>query len=141
MRPERLPVLPLPAGLRVQAVHGADVADAYRRAALDDAARGAYNVAAPPVLDAATLGRALGARPVALPPAAVRAAAALTFRLRLQPSEPGWLDLAMAVPVMDTTRICDELGWAPTHTADAALLELIRGIRERAGGPTPPLKA
>ena len=141
VRPERLPVLPLPAGLRVQAVHCTDVADAYRRAALDDTARGAYNVAAPPVLDAAALGRALGARPVELPVGVVRAAAALTYRLHVHPSEPGWLDMGMGVPVMDTTRIREELGWAPAHTADAALLELIRGVRDRAGGPTPPLKA
>jgi UDP-glucose 4-epimerase len=139
VRPSLLPVLPLPAGLRVQAVHAGDIADAYRRAATDPRARGAYNVAAAPILDAAALGAALGARPVALPPRAVRAAADLSWRLRLQPSEPGWLDMGMAVPVMDTSRIRRELGWEPTRTADAALLELLEGIRVGAGAPTPPL--
>jgi nucleoside-diphosphate-sugar epimerase len=139
VRPSLLPVLPLPAGLRVQAVHAADIADAYRRAATDPTARGAYNVAADPVLDAAALGRALGARPVAVPPRAVRAAAHATWRLRLQPTEPGWLDMGMAVPLMDSGRIRRELGWAPTRTADAALLELLEGIRDSAGAPTPPL--
>jgi nucleoside-diphosphate-sugar epimerase len=139
LRPSLLPVLPLPAGLRVQAVHTTDIADAYRRAALDPAARGAYNVAAQPVLDAAALGKALGARPVELPPRAVRAAADLSWRLRLQPSEPGWLDMGMAVPVMDASRIRRELGWEPARTADSALLELLEGIRVSAGAPTPPL--
>ena len=139
VRPALLPVLPLPAGLRAQAVHAADVADAYRRAATDERARGAYNVAAEPVLDAATLSRALGARPVALPVRAVRAAADLAWRLRLQPSEPGWLDMGMAVPIMDSGRIRRELGWAPARTADSALLELLEGIRDGAGAPTPPL--
>jgi UDP-glucose 4-epimerase len=139
VRPSLLPVLPLPAGLRVQAVHTADVAEAYLRAVFDDSARGAYNVAAEPVLDGETLGRALGARPIELPVRSVRAAAALSWRMRLQPSEPGWLDMGMAGPVMDTGRIRRELGWAPTRTADAALLELLDGMRVRAGAPTPPL--
>jgi UDP-glucose 4-epimerase len=140
LRPGLLPVLPLPAGLRVQAVHSTDVGDAYRLAATDERARGAYNVAADPVLDAATLSRALGARPLRVPVGAVRAAADASWRLRLQPTPAGWLDMGMAVPVMDSGRIRRELGWAPRHSADAALLELIDGLRERAGAPTPPLE-
>jgi UDP-glucose 4-epimerase len=141
VRPELLPVLPLPAGLRVQAVHADDVAEAYRLAATDERARGAYNVAADPVLDAATLGRTLGARPLPVPVRVVRAAAGLTWRLRLQPTPPGWLDMGMAVPLMDSGRIRRELGWTPRHAADEALLELLAGMRESAGAPTPPLDA
>jgi UDP-glucose 4-epimerase len=140
LRPSLLPVLPLPAGLRVQAVHADDVGQAYRLAATDVRARGAYNVAADPVLDAATLARVLGARPLSIPVRAVRAAADLSWRLRLQPTPPGWLDMGMSVPVMDSGRIRRELGWEPRRTADAALLELIDGMRERAGAPTPPLE-
>ena len=47
--------------------------------------------------------------------------------------------MGMSVPVMDTTRIRRELGWAPRHDADAALLELLEGMRDGAGAPTPPL--
>jgi UDP-glucose 4-epimerase len=139
VRPELLPILPLPDDLTVQAVHSADVGEAYRLAATDERARGAYNVAADPVLDAATLSRALGARPVSVPPKVVRAAADVTWRARLQPTPPGWLDMGLGVPVMDSGRIRRELGWAPRHTADAALLELLGGIRDAAGLPTPPL--
>jgi UDP-glucose 4-epimerase len=139
VRPELLPVLPLPAGLRVQAVHADDVAEAYRLAATDERARGAYNVAADPVLDAATLGRTLGARPLPVPVRVVRAAAGLTWRLRLQPTPPGWLDMGMGVPVMSTRRIREELGWAPRHSSSDALLELLDGMRRSAGFPTPPL--
>ena len=92
-------------GLRVQAVHGADVAEAYRLAVTDERARGAYNVVAEPVLDADTLGRALGARPVALPAGPVRAAATRAGALRLQPTPAGWLDLAMQSPLLDAGRI------------------------------------
>jgi UDP-glucose 4-epimerase len=139
VHPKLLPVLPLPAGLRVQGVHADDVAEAYRLAALEERARGAYNVAAEPVLDAATLGRALGARPVNVPVGVVRAACDLSWRLRLQPTPPGWLDMGMAVPVMDASRIRAELDWRPRHTAEAALLELLEGLRTSAGAPTPPL--
>ena len=59
--------------------------------------------------------------------------------VRLQPTPPGWLDMGMAVPVMSTRRIREELGWAPRRGADAALLELLEGIRDRAGAATPPL--
>ena len=112
VRPELLPVLPLPAGLRVQAVHSDDVGEAYRLAAIDERARGAYNVAADPVLDAGDARprprRARRARAAE----GVRAAADLTWRARLQPTPPGWLDMGMAVPIMDSGRIRAELGWA-----------------------------
>jgi hypothetical protein len=68
-----------------------------------------------------------------------RAAVALSFRLHLQPTEPGWLDLALAVPLMDSTRARSELGWRPRHDADDALRELLAGIADGAGVRTPPL--
>ena len=139
--PRLIPALPLPRGLRVQAVHGADVAEAYRLAVTDERARGAYNVVAEPVLDADTLGRALDARPVALPPGAVRALTDATWRLHAQPTPAGWLDLALQSPLLDAGRIRSELGWEPVTSATDALLELLAGLRDGAGGPTPPLAA
>jgi hypothetical protein len=47
--------------------------------------------------------------------------------------------MGLNVPVMDTTRIRSELGWAPRFSAGDALLELLEGMRERAGADTPPL--
>src|SRR4051794_32577818 len=64
-----IPIVPRVERLRFQAVHSHDVGDAYRRAIVTDTARGAYNVAADPVLDPDELGRALGARPVPVPAA------------------------------------------------------------------------
>jgi nucleoside-diphosphate-sugar epimerase len=140
VRPALLPVLPLPAGLAFQAVHSLDVGDAYRRALVGDA-RGAFNLAAEPVLDAVELGRLLGARPVALPPRALRAGAALSHRLRLQPSEPGWLDMGMEAPLMDAGRARRELGWEPQRSSTEAIRELMEGLREGAGLATPPLES
>jgi UDP-glucose 4-epimerase len=138
VRRELIPVVPRTERLRFQAVHSHDVGHAYRLSALADV-RGPFNIAAEPVLDPAELARVLSARPVSVHPGLLRAGAALTYRLHLQPSEPGWLDMALAVPLMDTTRARRELGWEPRHRADDALRELLGGIRDRAGMDTPPL--
>jgi UDP-glucose 4-epimerase len=133
-----IPVVPDVPRLRFQAVHSLDVGDAYRRAILADV-HGAFNVAAEPVLDPAVLAQALGARRVPLRAGMLRAAADLSWRLRLQPAPPGWIDLALAVPLMDVTRARGELGWQPRFTAVEALLELIQGLHAGADFPTPPL--
>jgi UDP-glucose 4-epimerase len=140
LRPELIPLLPLPPRLVMQCVHAEDVAEAYRLAALEPHARGAYNVAADPVLDHDTLGRFFGARVVRVPSKPLRALADLTWRAHLQPTPPGWLDMGLAVPVMDTTRAREQLGWAPRHTATDTLAELLAGMREPAGLDTPPLE-
>jgi nucleoside-diphosphate-sugar epimerase len=139
VRPGLLFVIPDLPGLAVQAVHADDVADAYRLALLDESARGAFNVAAEPVLDVPELSRLLGARPVRLHAGLVRALTTASWRLRLQPTPPGWLDMGLRSPLMDVTRARSELGWAPRHGAGEALLELLEGMREGAGDSTPPL--
>ena len=140
LAPGRLPVLPLPDRLVLQAVHGEDVGEAYRLAALSPDARGAYNIAADPILDPATLARTLRARRVSVPGRALRTAAELAWRARLQPSPAGWVDMGLAAPVMDTSRAREQLAWTPRHTATEALLELLEGMRSAAGLDTPPLR-
>jgi nucleoside-diphosphate-sugar epimerase len=138
VRRELIPVVPRTERLVFQAVHSSDVGNAYRLAALSEV-KGPFNIAAEPVLDADELGRVMAARPVPVHPGLLRAGAALSYRLHLQPSEPGWLDMGLAVPLMDTTRARRELGWQPRRGADEALRELLEGIRDRAGTETPPL--
>jgi UDP-glucose 4-epimerase len=138
VRRELIPIVPAAERLVFQAVHSYDVGNAYRLALVGDG-RGAFNIAADPVLDAAELGRILGARPVPVSPLLLRRAAALSYRLRLQPSEPGWVEMGLGVPLMDTSRAREELGWRPEHTASDALRDLLDGMREGAGIDTPPL--
>jgi UDP-glucose 4-epimerase len=133
-----VPVLPLPAGLRLQAVHAEDVATACV-AALLRPVRGAFNLAADPVVDTAALGRIFGARPIEIPPSVVRTALAAAFRLRLAPVEPGLLELFMTLPVMDTGRARRELDWTPRYSAIDALSELRTGLRESSRPSTPAL--
>jgi nucleoside-diphosphate-sugar epimerase len=137
--PKWIPIVPSHPRLRFQAVHADDVADAYRRAIVGDA-RGAFNVAAEPVLDGEALGDLLKARPVHVPAPVLRGAAAAAFHLRLTPTPPGWVDMALDVPLMDSTRARDVLGWQPTRDAGDTLLELLDGMRTEAGSPTPTLE-
>jgi nucleoside-diphosphate-sugar epimerase len=138
LRPGLIPFVPDIARLRFQAVHSLDVADAYRRALLSDA-QGAFNLAADPPIGPPELAEILHARRLKLPRAALRAGAAATFALRLQPTEPGWVDMAFAVPLLDSKKAREELGWEPTHSATAALAELIEAMRAGTDYATPPL--
>jgi nucleoside-diphosphate-sugar epimerase len=138
LRPGLIPFVPDTPRLRFQAVHSLDVSDAYRRAVLSDA-RGAFNLAADPPIGPAELAQILRARRVKLPGQLLRAAAAVTFALRLQPSEPGWLDMAFGVPLLDSSRARDELGWQPLRTATDAIAELIEAMRRGTDDRTPPL--
>ena len=138
MRPQLIPIVPRIDRLRFQAVHSLDVGEAYRLAATRDV-RGAFNVAAEPVLDPDELGRILDARPVSVPPGLLRRLADVTWRLRLQPTPAGWVDMALAVPLMDVTRAREELGWRPARSSADALLDLLGGMRDASGVDTPPL--
>jgi UDP-glucose 4-epimerase len=139
VRRSLIPVVPSHPRLAFQAVHSLDVGDAYRLAIVRDDAHGPFNVAAEPVLDPPELGRILGARPVPVSAKLLRLGADLTWRARLQPTSPGWVDMGLGVPIMDITRAHTELGWTPQRTAADALLDLLDGMRDGAGCETPPL--
>jgi nucleoside-diphosphate-sugar epimerase len=135
MRPAIVPDLP---GLRFQALHTADAAQAYRLAALSDI-RGAVNVAADPVVDPVLLAECLGARVVAAPAWPVRMALSAAWRLHLVPASPGLFDAVLRLPIMDCTRARTELGWTPQQTSRAAIAEFLGGLRDGAGLSTAPL--
>jgi UDP-glucose 4-epimerase len=137
--PRRIPVVPDMPRLRFQVTHTDDVADAYRSAIVGDA-RGAFNIAAEPVLDPDRLAEVLGARKVRVPVRLARALVAATWRARIQPTPEGWLDMALQTPLLDATRARTELGWAPRVSSVDALLEVLHGFHDGAGAPTPPLR-
>jgi UDP-glucose 4-epimerase len=138
VRSSWIPAVPRISRLHFQAVHSLDVGQAFRQAVVRDV-RGAFNVAAEPTIGPAELGALLSARQVGLPARLLRGAADLSWRLRLQPSPPGWIDLALGVPLMKTTRAVEELGWSPSTSSLEALEDLLVGLRTGAGFPTPPL--
>lgn len=136
----RLPVLPLPIQLVFQAVHADDVADAYWRA-VDRRARGAFNVVAEPVLDPPLIARIVAdARWIPMRLAVLRALAAASWHLRLQRTDPGWVDLATRTPLLSAARARDELGWTPTTTSVDALRGFLEGLAAHRGRrAAPPL--
>jgi nucleoside-diphosphate-sugar epimerase len=133
-----LPLFPSAERLRFQVAHSLDAGDAFARAAIRPV-RGAFNVAAEPVLDGPALAGILHARPVPVPPSLLRTAAALTWHLRLQPTDPGWVDIVLGVPLMDTTRLHDELDWKPRYDAVDAVNDILDGFRNGSGMETAPL--
>ncbi|MGH3264445.1 MAG: NAD-dependent epimerase, partial [Trebonia sp.] len=101
--------------------------------------RGAFNLAAEPVLDTELLARLFHARQARMPLRMMRRLADVSYRLRLQPTDAGWVDMAARTPLMDSSRARAELGWTPRMSSDAALLDLTGGIHDKAAGPTPVL--
>jgi nucleoside-diphosphate-sugar epimerase len=100
---------------------------------------GAFNVAADPVLDGRTLASVLKARWVPVPAAVLRTAIDLAWRAHLISVDPGWVDMGMRLPLMDTTRARTDLGWTPRIDALAALDELLDAIPRGVGAPAPVL--
>jgi len=135
-----IPVVPLPSGLRFQALHTDDAADAVRRA-LVRPVRGPFNLAAGPVIDPATIAELLGGRPLEVPRPVVRAAVAAAWHARVLPASPQLVDLFLGLPLLDPTRAEAVLGWWPRHTSVEALGELVEGMRHGGSFPTAPLGA
>jgi UDP-glucose 4-epimerase len=132
--------LPRVERLRFQAVHSEDVGRAYLRAVLADV-DGAFNIAAEPPLSTGELAEQIGVRSFPVPARVVRRLADLSWRMRLQPTPPGWLDMALNVPMMSSDRARAELGWEPRYSGIEALEELLEGLREGHGDRTPPLES
>jgi nucleoside-diphosphate-sugar epimerase len=112
----RTPILPVPPQFVFQAAHADDVADAF-------------NIAAEPVVTPQELGRLFHAkRWLPIPVRMVHAAADLSWRLHLQRTDAGWVDMAEGVPIMDTTRAREVLGWEPRVSSLDAIRDVLAGL-------------
>jgi UDP-glucose 4-epimerase len=126
---------PWPRRLAVQFVHADDVAAALHLI-LRAGATGAFNVASDPPVDRAVFRDLAGGVGPPLPKPVLRAAAGLTWRLHLQPTDAGWIDLGFDLPLMATRRIRD-LGWAPTRSGPEVLRDFLSALQDRRGGAGP----
>lgn len=134
-----LPVLPLDRQLCIPLIHSDDVADALVRA-VERRAGGPFNLAAEPPVSRDDVAEVLGARAVHLPSALLGALVDLSWRMRLQPIDRGWLDMAFSVPLLDCSRAQRELDWQPRWSSVDALADVIRGVAQEAHTDSPPLR-
>lgn len=135
VRPAMFKLLPWPRDLVLQLVHADDVASAIALV-LDQRVGGGVNVAAEPVIDRAGYKRIVGGVGPALPPRLLRTVVTATWRAHLQPTDPGWLDLGMSVPLLDTARLRG-LGWEPQHRGDDIFTSFIASLAGGRGGTGP----
>jgi UDP-glucose 4-epimerase len=115
-------------------VHADDVGEAVVNLMLNRA-HGSFNVAAD-VLDNRGIAALIKARPVPVHPRLMRRVVLLLSRVGVIAVTPGWYDVATNSPLMDTSKIERELGWAPKWSSAASALELIDGLAEGAVGST-----
>jgi nucleoside-diphosphate-sugar epimerase len=130
--------LPMPQ-VSVGFVHSDDVADALVRM-LDRRAAGPFNISAEPVMTADDIARALGTRRVPVPAIALRALVQAAFTAHLVPTEPGWVDLGLHAPALDSARARTQLDWAPAHRGDEVLQDFVAALGQGAGGAGPLLQ-
>ncbi len=132
LRRRVLPVVPLPAGIALQFVHADDVGDAVVRL-VQTRATGSFNLAAD-ILDARALAGLVGGRPLAVNPRLVRGLVTALHAIRAVAVTPGWYDVAMNSPTMDTSCARAELGWSPTRSSTESAKELLDGLASGAVG-------
>lgn len=137
VRPGLLRFAPYPAGFALQFVHANDVARAVV-VVLEHRAAGAFNVVAEPVMDRPAWRQCFGGVAPSVPTTLLRRLASLSWRAHLQPTDPGWIDLAASVPLLSSARI-RALGWVPEHSADEVLLEFVKGLSRKSGTASPVL--
>lgn len=137
-------LVPVPSGIRVQAVHADDLAAAYAQAAILGA-KGAFNICADDVLDGEAIAKVVSGEKspgikLPLPASALRPMIKAAHRAGVLPTDEGWLDMGRHVPVMDNSRAKQELRWALEHTGAEALEELVEGMAAGVGAASVPLR-
>jgi UDP-glucose 4-epimerase len=137
LRPSMLRLVPFPTALNLQFVHADDVARAVLLV-LRHRAGGAFNVATEPIVNRDSWKAMFGGVSPSVPVSALRPLVHASWAAHLQPVDPGWIDLAANVPVLDTSRI-RELGWRPERTAEQVLREFVEALREGRGDASPAL--
>jgi hypothetical protein len=130
-KPSLFKLIPYHSRLRFQAVHSFDVGEAIRLTLKRDV-RGAFDSASDQVLTSAVLASAFGAAQMPLSQRLMRTAAAVTWPLRLQRSDPGWVDLGLESLVVSADRAARTRLVTQPHLAGGAARAAARDERRRA---------
>ena len=134
-----LPVLPLDRALCIPLIHSDDVAAAFA-SAIERRATGPFNLAAEPPVTRDEVAEALRAKALHVPSGVLGALVDIAWRVRLQPIDRGWLDMAFSVPLLDCSRARTELDWRPRWAATAALADVLEGVGQEAHTESAPLR-
>ncbi|PFG44431.1 nucleoside-diphosphate-sugar epimerase [Isoptericola jiangsuensis] len=135
----RFPLVPFPEGVRLQVLHPDDTARAVRTAVVGRHG-GAFNLAPDGALTGQDLADLLAdGRRVPVPLSLARTGLKVASAVRLVPIDPGWLEMAAADVVMDSTRARTVLRWSPTRPQTDVLNEVLDGVLDGTTGDTPPL--
>jgi UDP-glucose 4-epimerase len=134
-----LPLLPLDRRLSIPLVHADDVAEAISRV-IERRATGPFNLAAEPPVGRDDLAAVFDARSVHIPSGLLGILVDLSWRARVQHIDRGWLDLAFAVPQLDSSRAHRDLGWTPKWSSTEALADFLDGVSHQAHAESPPLR-
>lgn len=126
-----IPALPAPRGLRFQALHTDDAAKGYLLAALRDV-RGAFNLAADPVVTTEDIAALLDAKTFQVPPSTVRSLISAAWSSHVIPASPHLFDLVMRLPLMSSQRAREELGWSPSMNGIQAIEAFLAGLQRGA---------
>lgn len=136
--PRVMAVVPVPKGLKAQAVQSGDLARAIATAAERDVS-GAFNIAADDVLDRDALAEVFSAKVLDVPAGLARRVLSTAWNLHLAPAPGDLFDAFMRIPIMSSQRAREELDWEPRHSSRQALQEFLEGVRQGAGSTLPPL--
>ena len=128
-----VPLVPVDERFGLQMVHADDVAEALVRI-LEQRESGAFNLAADGIVRGEDIARILRAPAVTMRQEVVRQAVAAAWHTHLNPLDPGWVDMALQAPWVDSRRARSVLGWRPAHSACDVLEELVQGMVTGAGG-------
>jgi UDP-glucose 4-epimerase len=73
-------------------------------------------------------------------PDALRGLVTAGWRLHLERLDPGWIDLAFAVPLMRTDRARELLDWEPRIDTAVAIAQVVDAMTQGAGTSSPVLR-
>lgn len=138
LRRGRLPLLPVPAGLRFQAVHADDVGRAVA-AAIEHPVHGPVNLAAHGIVRREDLGRILDTHTAEVRSGLLRTPLAAAFSAGLAPVPPELYDAFLRLPIMSTAKAESELKWRAEYSAADAVAAFFSGVELGAGSDLPPL--
>ena len=120
-------MLPLDGSLQLPVIHADDVADACLTA-IERRASGVFNLSAEPPLRGSHIAKALGASPINFPSRLLRPLVDASWRARMQPVDPGWLDALFSMPLLNTERARTILDWRPQRTSQEVMGDLVQGL-------------